>query len=257
MNFTHIIATVFSSPISAVILGVLILILLTLVVFVAVIIQFEARFRSLISPEYYRITNVAERKAEKILEEAREQSKAVRTRSGDISEILKKEDEVVLDAQKKQLQESTDHAKELLTKHVATLTQALEAVSVGFKEHTEGMRTTLEAQEEELKKLMGNERENMKKFFSKMEEDTKKEYGALIEDTKKIMSEELEKDIQETRKALEIYRTQRLEVLNSEIVSLVEDTARIALNKIISLEDHKDLVIKALKEAKQKGVFSM
>ncbi len=261
MNFSLIDTIFSSSPIGSVLLGVLILILLALVVLVFVIVQFGIRFRQLAVPEYYRITDEAEHKAEQILKEAQEHSNAIKSRAEDISEKLamdfQKYDEIIREEHKKHIEDSTLQAKELLSKHTDTLTQLLESVAIDFKSRTANIQTSLEKEERMFESIMNEEGVELKKMFADMGERTEGEYNAIIEGTKKTMSEYIENDIQKTRKALEVYRTQRLEALNSSIVSLVEDTARIALNKTLTLEEHKDLVMNSLKEAKQMGIFSV
>jgi hypothetical protein len=54
---------------------------------------------------------------------------------------------------------------------------------------------------------------------------------------------------------LERYRDARMHMVDEKIMVLVEETAQIALQKKLSLQEHSDLVYRSLEEAKQRGVF--
>ncbi len=51
------------------------------------------------------------------------------------------------------------------------------------------------------------------------------------------------------------YREARMRLVNERILILIEETAQIALQKQLSLQEQADLVYRSLEEAKQRGVF--
>ena len=51
------------------------------------------------------------------------------------------------------------------------------------------------------------------------------------------------------------YREARMRLVNERILVLIEETAQIALQKKLSLQDQADLVYRSLEEAKRRGVF--
>jgi hypothetical protein len=51
------------------------------------------------------------------------------------------------------------------------------------------------------------------------------------------------------------YRAARMRLVDERILVLIEETAQIALQKQLSMQDQSDLVYRSLEEAKQRGVF--
>ena len=65
----------------------------------------------------------------------------------------------------------------------------------------------------------------------------------------------LEQEFKSISKELGQYREARMRLINERILLLIEETAQIALQKKLSLDDQADLVYRSLEEAKQRGVF--
>lgn len=70
-----------------------------------------------------------------------------------------------------------------------------------------------------------------------------------------VLRQNLEKEFAGISEQVEKYRKARLDLVDERILVLLEQTATIALNKELSLEQHADLVYQALEEAKEKGIF--
>ncbi|VAW32774.1 hypothetical protein MNBD_CPR01-586 [hydrothermal vent metagenome] len=252
--------TIFSSPISAVFLGIFILVLFALVVLVVVIAQFGTQLQYFATPIHDKIAGDAEHNAEQILEQARAQSRVIIATAEESAKNMlnehKKETISFQEDQKKYLEELTAQSKKILTQQMGAITQSVETVATDFKVHITEIQASLDREEERFKQVIANESERLKESFVGVGTKTETEYHALIEETKKVLSENIEKDIKRTREVLSAYRSQQIEILNKNIVSMVEETARITLGKVLTLGEHRELIMKALQEAKQEDIFS-
>ncbi len=65
----------------------------------------------------------------------------------------------------------------------------------------------------------------------------------------------IEQEFAGIKQELGKYREARMRLVNEKIMVLVEDTAQIALQKQLSMQEHADLVYRALDEAKERGIF--
>ncbi len=219
-------SSLFSLPITTVILGVLAMVLIALFLLAVVVIQLETRLRHLATPVYDKAVRDAEEKAEHILAEAREQAEALRVKAQDEAQKIfqdrQNEDERFREEQEKHIAEITAHAKDLLNKQTSIIPKLTE---------------------------------QMEQVFADIGTKVQKEYQVIGEETKKRMQDELTKEIEASREAVRAYKQERLKRIDQDIIGLIEDTARIALGKSLSLREHRDIVLAALTEAKQQGVF--
>jgi hypothetical protein len=65
----------------------------------------------------------------------------------------------------------------------------------------------------------------------------------------------IEKEFTRISDELNKYRAARMRLVDERIITLIEETAQIALQKQLSMKDQADLVYDALEEAKQRGIF--
>jgi|GEM_PF-4737994 len=247
-------------PFGTILLVLLGLVFIVLIVVAVLIIQFGTRLRYLASPVYDRVVKEAEEKAEQILEEAREHARTVKAHADDEAETLlaarKKADEEFHAAQMKHLEELSVHAKELLTQQTLHMTNFSEQVTGDLKTQITAAGKVLEGEAETMKRVLEEETGHLKATFSGMGQKITEDHQALIAELKKKMTEELDAEIAAARTAVSAYRSERIALLNKEIVGLVEETAKIALHRSLTLEEHRDLILAALEEAKQQGVFA-
>jgi len=94
-------------------------------------------------------------------------------------------------------------------------------------------------------------REEMKKIG----EQTAKSVLSVAKGLDKALQVNLEKEFSTISDELTKYREARMRLINERILVLIEETAQIALQKQLSLQDQADLVYRSLEEAKQRGVF--
>jgi len=238
----------------------LLFVFIALIVLAGVVIQFGTRLRYLASPIYDRIVKEAEEKAEKIVNEAEGEARVARERAKAEAEKAfseqSKVDEEMRKEQSKHIEMLTTHAQELLNKQTLTISQLSETMASEFSKQARAAGKALEDETIGMKKTITAETDHMKETFAKMGVKVDEDYHELVIQTRKKMEEELDNEVNSAREAVKAYRIERITLLNKEIVGLVEDTARIALRRSLSLDQHRDIILAALEEAKQQGLFS-
>lgn len=234
-------AALLSDSLAFVLVSALVFVTLMLIVLTIVVIQFGTRLHYLATPLFDRTVKEAQERAEHILVDAREQGSALKlraqTEADKIGTDRTEEDEKFRAAQAAHLEEITRQAKDLLAKQIQLAEKML-------KDEAEHIRQTFVKEDELLKQM-----------FAGVGAQAQHEYHALTEEIKKRMSDEVAKEIELARQAVAAYKQEQFAILNTNIVGLVEDTARIALHKSLSLDDHRGIILDALAEAKRRGVF--
>ncbi|MDP3758568.1 MAG: hypothetical protein Q8Q86_02515, partial [Candidatus Daviesbacteria bacterium] len=103
---------------------------------------------------------------------------------------------------------------------------------------------------EEAQKVSGQTRINQ--LFDKVEN---KLSDFLIQTAEKTTSS-IELELKSTRQLIDTYKTERLKLIDENIIAMMEQTLSIVLAKKLSLKDQLDLVYEALERAKvEKFVF--
>ncbi len=240
-------------------MGALLLVIFALVALFVIVLQLGTRLRYLTYPVYDRITKEAEKKAHQMLEDASEQARAIRTKAemeaGKLLVDRKAEDEAIKEKFSKELEGVASHGKEILNKQISEVGLLLGEITGAFKGHAGEADAALKEEVDAIKSMVGEERERLQKEFTglyaKMEEDRR----AFLEENKKQVIQALEGEIKTVKDAVENYRVERFKVIDREIVELIETVARLSLNRSLSLKEHTDIILTALKEAKQQGIF--
>jgi hypothetical protein len=94
-------------------------------------------------------------------------------------------------------------------------------------------------------------REEMKKIGK----ETAKSIVSVAQGLDESLRVNIEKEFTRISDELTSYRSARMRLVDERILLLIEETAQIALQKQLSMEDQADLVYRSLEEAKQRGVF--
>ncbi len=206
----------------------------------------------------------------KVLEnDKRELRRVVEVYGDKLDRVLK---ELSYDIQKQHL----DATKNFIT----ALSRVEERVSDSGSQAQESMRA-FSAQAGGLFEVMADEVDNVKKGIQHLavalEEaaanESDKNLEIVRQEMRKIGSQTaasilevakgldamLKKNLEEQFAAIstevEGYRRARLALVDERILTLVGETTQIALGKQLSMEEHADLILKALEEAKSSGVF--
>jgi Tfp pilus assembly protein PilX len=257
---TNTLTSILSVPVGTLVLFVMLLVVIALAVLVISVVQFGTRLRYLASPVYDHIVKEAQQKAQQILADAEERARIVKEKAEAEAEkafaTKSTEDEAFRKEQTKHIEDLATHAKELLNKQTVTISQLSESVASDFSKQAHAAQKELEGEVGEMKKTLADETKRMKDTFASMDVQVREDYQDLVKETRKKMEEELDNEVQSARDAVKAYRVERISLLNKEIVGLVEDTARLALRRSLSLDQHRDIILSALEEAKQQGLFT-
>ena len=97
--------------------------------------------------------------------------------------------------------------------------------------------------------------EIVREEMRKIGEETARSVVRVAEGLDEALRTNLEKEFTAITHELGKYREARMRLVNERILLLIEETAQIALQKQLSLQDQADLVYRSLEEAKQRGIF--
>lgn len=248
-----------SLPIGPLVISVLALIVIALLVLVAMVIQLSTRLRHLSTPIYDQIVGQAQEKARQVLADAEEQARTLRAAAQTAADKLLSDRKLADD----QLSASyANHFKELISNAdaaLATQAQEVQKHSVHFSEQFAkvGDQISLQLQEESkrVQEAAMAEVESMRKVFADLGAVAAKEQEVLVAQMRKQVADLFEKEAAGVREQVAAYRKERSAAIDLNIVALVEETTRIALGKALSLQEHRDIIMAALEQARRDGIF--
>ena len=91
-------------------------------------------------------------------------------------------------------------------------------------------------------------------------EDLSKSLGRAFENlegsVKDKIEENIEKEFDSVREMIDVYRKKRMDMVDSELIALIEQTTALALQKKLTFSEHSELLFAALEEAKSQNIFS-
>ncbi len=260
MNNTHsLITTFFSSPFVMMLLAVFLFLVIGFFVLVAVIIRLSTQLRYITYPVYDRVIKEAQSKANEIINDAQVQSRSILSTAQESAEKIiserKEENEKFREEYTKHFDEIIANGKDILSNQSTELSGLSQNMINEFKKHVLTTEVLIQKESELVSKTLSEESDQLKHTFTDMSTKAQEGQSVLIEETKKLVSEEIAKEISMAHEVIATYKKERLALLDREVVGLIEETARIALNKTFSLREHRDQVLVALDEAKKEGVF--
>jgi len=258
--FNTFLSSTFSFSLNEILFIVLVFLFIGFLVLIGVVLNLGSRLRYLTYPVYDFVVKEAQQEANRILEDAEEQSRAIRARAqmegGKLLVDRKKEDEQFREKHEQQIVDITTHAKEVLSKQTANVHKLSEDIVLEFKQYAQNAGALIQEESALVKRSVAEEVQRMNSSLAEMSKKTEKEYEVLMAETKKQVAEGLAKEIQTMRDAVVTYQKDRFTLLDQEIVVLVEETARIVLQKELTLKDQEEMVRKALDDAKKEGIFN-
>ncbi len=260
MNATQFfLESIFTLQLAPLILFVLILVIVVVVILVVVVFQFGAKVRNLTYPVYDQVIKKAQSEADHMLKDASEQARAIRTKAemeaGKLLVDRKEENEHLRNEYIKQVEDIATNSKELLHEQTQSTQRIAQEIVGGLKKNMTDADEALKEQVMSVKKVLEQERESIKKEFLVLSSNIKSESKSLLEDVRHHISEVIEGEMKEAKEAIVEYRTERLSLLDKQIVDLVEETTRVALNRSLSFTEHEEIIRAALMEAKKDGIF--
>lgn len=259
MDNVNSLVTTFFSPSLIVILLAFLFLIIGFFVLVAVIIRLSTQLRYITYPVYDHVVKEAQSKADEIINEAQVQARSALSVAHESAEKIisnrKEEDEKFREEYVKHFEEIITHGKDILSEQSTELVKLSQNMADEFKKHVLTTEVLIQKESDLISETLSGESEQLKQVFADMSAKANEEQSTLIEETKKHVSEEITKEISMAHDVIATYKKERLALLDREVVGLIEETARIALNKTFSLREHRDQVLTALDEAKKKGVF--
>lgn len=204
---------------------------ITLVFFgMSVVTSFLAMIIIAISVAYYRLSKSAHREREEFL---KRQEAAKLTENQIIIKARTDAEKILVDAQSQAqtlLSSSEMFSSSYKDEFRAKLLQVIAKEEVGFKELYESIKI------------------QNSKVIQSVSQDIEKDLSVQLESFKKAVSGEIQKAVEE-------YKTHAYKRVEDEVNELVATITRRVLRKSISQDEHTDLVLQALEEAKKSNVF--
>lgn len=73
--------------------------------------------------------------------------------------------------------------------------------------------------------------------------------------SQKIVEQKIEKDYEEAKKAIDAYKAEKIKVIEDDIYKVLQTVSVLVLGKALSLQDHENLIIDALNQAKRERII--
>jgi len=144
------------------------------------------------------------------------------------------------------------HSMDSFTSQSGTL---FERLSYEIENVEEGIRHLALALEEAAENEVGKNAQIVREEMQKIGKETARSVTNVAKNLDEVLKVNLEKEFKSISDELGKYREARMRLINERILILLEETAQIALQKKLSLQDQSDLVYRSLEEAKKRGVF--
>lgn len=150
---------------------------------------------------------------------------------------------------------NADEAKNSMDSFTSQSSTLFERLSYEIENVEEGIQHLALALEEAAENESDKNAQIVREEMQKIGKETARSVVDVAKGLDQVLKGNLEKEFNSISKELGQYREARMRLINERILVLIEETAQIALQKKLSLEDQADLVYRSLEEAKQRGVF--
>jgi hypothetical protein len=138
-----------------------------------------------------------------------------------------------------------DQTKQLLTSEL----QELQAAELGY------YQKALEDTKLQAQASLGGLSKDVKAEVVKQIDAVRTSLAGEIQRAQAQTQQILSSSYQKMEKELEVYKAERLKKVDEKIFEILKDASTKAIGKSLSLEDHEDVVIKALEDAKRENVL--
>lgn len=144
------------------------------------------------------------------------------------------------------------HSMDSFTSQSSTL---FERLSYEIENVEEGIQHLALALEEAAENESDKNAQIVREEMQKIGKETARSVVEVAKGLDEVLKVNLENEFKSISSELGQYREARMRLVNERILVLIEETAQIALQKKLSLQDQADLVYRSLEEAKKRGVF--
>jgi len=229
-----------------IVVGAFAFLLLLVVVLLIILIVNNRRIRNLTYPIYDYIVKGAHKKAQEITYDAMKDSRKM---------VAQAELEGVKIVAKEKL-DSKKIGKEYEAK-LEELTVHTEQILENYNKSVEAdLRRLSDALEKRISTGISKNENLLQEQTTKLSTQLSDTFTTLEANAKEQIRSNVEKEFISVKKVIETYRQERYALVDNQILSLLENTATIALGKQLSLKDHTELIYRALEEAKSKNTFT-
>lgn len=150
---------------------------------------------------------------------------------------------------------NANEAKHSMDSFTGQSSQLFERLSLEIENVEKGIQHLALALEEAAANESDKNAEIVREEMRRIGEETARSVVEVAKGLDEALRVNLEKEFTAITHELGKYREARMRLVNERILLLIEETAQIALQKQLSLQDQADLVYRALEEAKQRGIF--
>ncbi len=150
---------------------------------------------------------------------------------------------------------NADEAKHSMDSFTSQSSTLFERLAYEIENVEEGIQHLALALEEAAENESDKNAEIVREEMQKIGKETARSVVDVAKGLDEALRVNLEKEFKSISEELGQYRESRMRLVNERILVLIEETAQIALQKQLSLQDQADLVYRSLEEAKQRGVF--
>jgi len=150
---------------------------------------------------------------------------------------------------------NADEAKHSMDSFTGQSSQLFGRLSFEIENVEKGIQHLALALEEAAANESDKNAEIVREEMRKIGKETARSVVKVAEGLDQALRLNLEQEFESLSHELGKYREARMRLVNERILVLLEETAQIALQKKLSLQDQADLVYRALEEAKQRGIF--
>ncbi len=250
----------FSSPLGIMLIVVSVLIALGILLLLVAVVRMNTRLRYLTYPVYDKIVKEAQRKATDILNNVYEKKRDIIAAAEEAATRLLADKENEFEKFHAEyaerfsaLEKKGADAFNTQTTIVSHLSEQLTEV---VKKHLAIADETLKKEDTRFDEITTHASKQLEHSFANLAATAEKEYQKHSAEIQTRVADGIEKEISEAKKAIAVYRQERIALVDRNSVSLVTETARAVLGKALSFEEHRDLILRALEDAKKAGVFT-
>jgi hypothetical protein len=170
----------------------------------------------------------------------------MRATSHFVEELQNIENRVALNA------DEAKHSMDSFTTQSGTL---FERLSFEIENVENGIQHLALALEEAASNEADKNAEIVREEMRKIGTETARSVVEVARGLEEALKTNIEKEFATIKEELSKYREARMHLIDEKILILIEETAQIALQKRLSMQDQSDLVYRSLEEAKQRGIF--
>ncbi|MEX0672881.1 MAG: hypothetical protein WDZ82_03010 [Candidatus Paceibacterota bacterium] len=233
--------------------GAILFLIVAVLVLAFLVFRSERHMRKLSAPVYDAIISQAQDRAQKIVDDATESARAIQADAEkNATAYLTDQQSRAEDVNRQytqQLQAAAEEAQHAITDYRKTATDATDAVVEHLREK---ISSSVDHATKYIEKAVDQVDASLVEQTNSLSDSLDSVKEGYIKELRSVLSEELSK----ANSAIDAYRSERMNMVDHEIGSLVEKTTQLTLQRTLTTDEHTELVQEALEEARRQGVFT-